>query len=122
MSDGWDGAGARHDQPSDDKPTDTTLHEALIEAHRAVRQGDRDNRIQARDDRLRAVIDALDAADELESALTTVREELVIDGESGVSQSQLVAGLARVGLVEVLPEVDSATDDALVDYVREYKS
>jgi hypothetical protein len=68
------------------------------------------------------VIDALDAADDLESALTTVREELVINGERDVSQSQLVAGLAQVGLVEVLPEVDSATDDALVDYVREHES
>jgi hypothetical protein len=68
------------------------------------------------------VVDALDAADELESALTTVQEELAIDGESGVSQSQLVAGLSRVGLAEVLPEVDSAADDALVDYVREYES
>jgi hypothetical protein len=37
MSDRWDGAGAHHDQPSDDEPTDTTLHEALIEAHQAVR-------------------------------------------------------------------------------------
>jgi hypothetical protein len=39
-----------------------------------------------------------------------------------VSQSRLVVDLARVGLAEVLLGVDSAADDALVDYVREYES
>ena len=68
------------------------------------------------------MVDAVGAADEPESALTTVQEELAIDGESGVSQSRLVVDLARVGLAEVLPGVDSAADDVLVDYVREYES
>jgi hypothetical protein len=36
MSDGWDSVRARHDQPNDDERTDTSLHGALIEAHRAV--------------------------------------------------------------------------------------
>jgi hypothetical protein len=46
-----------------------------------------------RGDRLRAGVDAVDAADEFESTLAAVREELAIDDDSGMSHSQLVTGL-----------------------------
>lgn len=123
MSDGWGGGGSRHESEPAAEDTDdpTDLHQALVEAHRAVRQGERSNRLQARDRTLRATLDALLETNEAERLAREAAALIDAKEPSDVTESQLLVLFARVGLADVAPDVNEAAADALAEYVREHE-